>query len=77
MRRSKTGAAFGEFSDGVGSVPKPHWNQWFPAFSGIQNPPDLAAKPAIFGPRTWLNLPHPDTSGNRHGESIMIDLAHA
>jgi len=28
-------------------------------------------------PGTVLNLPHLNTSGNTHGESIMIDLVHA
>jgi hypothetical protein len=28
-------------------------------------------------PGTILNLPHLNTSGNTHGESIMIDLAQA
>jgi hypothetical protein len=45
--------------------------------SSIPSSPKLAATATHFRLRTQMNLPHPDVSGNRHGESIMFDRIHA
>jgi hypothetical protein len=67
----------GKFSGEAASGPKPYWNQWFPGAPGPEISSSAARLKEFRDPGTVLNLPHLNTSGNTHGESIMIDLARA